>query len=245
MKKKIMLISGCSHTSGSEIDGNEDGEYNRLHSFGGVLAQKMNYMPVNIAEPGSTNPTIARSILEWFSAEYDPDQMEVFVVIGWTEITRMEVPTERISWYDQNSTHWEWYPESNRYYWRINMGWPGHDPEEKELIAKYHRFIAENERYLEIATLNLILQLQYFLKSHGIDYIMCSTMPIVTKNTHTDFYIGCVDRDKYMDFMDNDKAFYWYYKNLGYQNPKAKYFHHDSTPHRLYAEKLYNFIERK
>ena len=85
MRKKIMLIAGCSHTSGSEIDGQEDSKYNRLHSYGGVLASMLGYEPCNMAEPGSTNATIARSVLEWFKNEYDPNEMEVFVVVGWTE----------------------------------------------------------------------------------------------------------------------------------------------------------------
>jgi len=244
MKKKIMLIAGCSHTAGSEIDGTEDSKYNRLHSYGGILAEKMGYTPVNIAEPGSTNSTIARSVLQWFNTEYKPEEMDVFVVVGWTENIRMEVPTERVSWYDRHCTHWDWYPDTGRYYWRINMGWHGYDPEEKELIPRYHRFMAENERYLEIVTLNAVLQVQYFLKSLNVDYVMCSTMHLVTENTHTKFYISCVDQTKYMDFIDNDKSFYWYYRNLGYENPKAKYWHHDDTPHLLYAGMLHTFIER-
>lgn len=244
MKQKIMLISGCSHTAGSEIDGHEDSKYNRLHSYGGILAEKMGYAPINIAEPGATNSTIARAILQWFSSEYKQEEMEVFAVVGWTETTRMEVPTERISWYDKHCTHWDWYPDTSRYYWRINMGWEGGDPEEKELIPRYHRFMAENERYLEIVTLNAILQIQYFLKSKNINYVMCNTMHLATNNTHTKFYIDCVDRTKYMDFMDNDKSFYWYYKNLGFENPKAKYWHHGSIPHKLHADELYQFIER-
>ena len=244
MKQKIMLIAGCSHTAGSEIDGTEDSSHNRSNSFGGVLAEKMGYKAVNIAEPGSTNTTVSRSILQWFSSEYKPDEMEVFVVVGWTEVTRMEVPSERISWYDRHCKYWDWYPDTSRYYWRINMGWEGADPEERELIPRYHRFMAENERYLELVTLNAVLQIQYFLKSQNIDYVMCNTMQLVTENTHTKFYISCVDRTKYLDFMDNDKAFYWYYRNLGYENPKAKYWHHDDLPHSLYAERLHNFIER-
>ena len=244
MKKRLMLIAGCSHTAGSEIDGNEDSEYNRLHSYGAVLAEKIGYQPVNIAEPGATNPTIARSIIQWFNTEYKPDEMDVFVVIGWTECIRMEVPTERISWYDRHCTNWDWFADTGRYYWRINMGWAGGDPEEKELIPRYHKFMAENERYLELVTINAVLQLQYFLKSMNVDYVMCNTMHLVSENTHTKFYIDCVDRTKYMDFMNNDRAFYWYYRNLGYENPKAKYWHHSSIPHKLHAEELYNFIER-
>jgi hypothetical protein len=244
MKNKLMLIAGCSHTAGSEIDGTEDSQYNRSHCYGAILAEKMGYTPINIAEPGSTNPTIARSILQWFSTEYNADTMEVFVVIGWTENIRMEVPTERINWYDRHCKHWDWYPNTSRYYWRVNMGYEGGDPEEKELIPRYQKFMAENERYLELVTMNAVLQTQYFLKSKNVNYVMCNTMHLVTENTHTKFYISCVDRTKYMDFMENDKAFYWYYRNLGFTNPKAKYWHHDGIPHKLHAEELYNFIER-
>ena len=32
-KEKILLIAGCSHAAGSEIDGDEDSQYNRDHSL--------------------------------------------------------------------------------------------------------------------------------------------------------------------------------------------------------------------
>jgi hypothetical protein len=243
MKNKIALIAGCSHTSGSEIDGTQDSNYNRLHSYGAVLADMMGYKPVNMAEPGATNSTIARSILDWFKQKYNSETMDVFVIAGWTESTRMEVPSHRESWYEQHCPHWDFYSTTGRYYWRINIGWKGGDPEEKELITKYHKFMAENERYLEIASLNLVLQIQYFLKSLNIDYVMCNTMPMYTLTIHTKFYIDCVDKTKYFNILDSDRAFYWYYRKLGYENPKAKYWHHDEIPHKLYAEELKKFIE--
>lgn len=243
MKQKIMLIAGCSHTAGSEIDGEEDSKYNRSHSYGGVLADLLGYTPINIAEPGATNSTIARSILDWFKQKYDKDAMEVFVVVGWTESIRMEIPSEREHWYEQHCKHWDFYSTSGRYYWRMNPGWHGGDPEEKELVPRYHRFMAENERYLEIVSLNAVLQIQYFLKSLSVDYVMCNTMHMYTVNKHTEFYIGCIDQTKYLNMLDSDKAFYWYYRNLGYENPKAKYWHHNEVPHELYAKELKHFIE--
>ena len=36
MTEKILLIAGCSHTGGSEIDGSQDSKYNRINSFGGI-----------------------------------------------------------------------------------------------------------------------------------------------------------------------------------------------------------------
>ena len=52
-----------------------------------------------------------------------------------------------------------------------------------------------------------------------------------------------IDQSNYMYARDNSRCFYWYYKNLGYENPLAKYWHHDETPHALYAEALYDFIQ--
>jgi len=242
-KEKIMLIAGCSHTAGSEIDGNEDSNYNRMNSFGNILAQRMGYRPINMAEPGSTNSTISRGVLDWFKQNYDSNTMEVFVVVGWTESIRIEVPSEREHWYEKHCTNWDFFSETGRYYWRINMGWEGGDPEEKELIPRYHRFMAENERYLEIASLNSVLQTQYFLKSLNVDYVMCNTMHMTTLNKHTEFYIGCIDQTKYLNLLNSDKAFYWYYRNLGYENHKAKYWHHNEVPHQLYAQELHDFIE--
>ena len=48
-----------------------------------------------------------------------------------------------------------------------------------------------------------------------------------------------------MDLLDNDAAFFWHYRNAGYENPKAKYWHHNEEPHRLFAEKLFNFYSAR
>jgi hypothetical protein len=240
--KKIMLIAGCSHTSGSEINGTEDSEYNRQHSYGNQLAYKLGYEPINFAEPGSTNPTIARSILEWFNTNYKPEEMKVFVLIGWTESTRMEVPWHNPAHYGAHCPYGDYYASSGSEYLRINMGWLGLNPEEKEIIPSYHTFIAQNEKYLEIISANAVLQLQYFLKMHKVDYTMCNVMHMFTSDKHLDFYTSLIDATKYMHVDDNDLSFYTRYKTAGYTNPKAKYWHHDEIPHRLYAEELFNFI---
>jgi hypothetical protein len=243
MKNKIMLIAGCSHTSGSEINGTEDSVFNRTKSYGNQLAYMMGYTPVNIAEPGSTNPTIARSILQWFSEKYDAETMEVFVVVGWTESTRMEVPSHRLCYYSAHCPFGDYHANEGNRYMRVNLGWGGLDPEEKEIIPEYHRFIAENEKYLEILSVNLVLQIQYFLQSQNIDYVMCNVMHLVTQSDHIRFYMDQIDVTKYYFMNDNEQSFYWKYRNAGYTNPKAKYWHHDEIPHKLYAEELFKFIE--
>jgi hypothetical protein len=240
--KKIMLIAGCSHASGSEIDGTPDSKYNRENSFGNVLANKMGYEAVNIAVSGSTNPSIARSILEWFYQNYNPDTMEVFVVVGWTESTRIEIPSDRPHWYNDMNKSSDWFPTSAINYLRINQGYPGANDWERELVKYYHEFIVKNLKYLEITSANLVLQIEYFLKMHKLDYVMCNTMHMFDNNGHLRFYLDKIDKTRYYNLEDTSQDFYWKYRNAGYENPKAQYWHHNEIPHQLYADELQNFI---
>ena len=41
----------------------------------------------------------------------------------------------------------------------------------------------------------------------------------------------------------DQKGFFWRYRDLGYNNPKARYWHHGEEPHKLFADELYQFIE--
>lgn len=115
-----------------------------------------------------------------------------------------------------------------------------------------------------------ILHTQFYLKSKGIDYMMCNTMNVLPNadgsmnfemyrsfadeeldmtlyrcddNNGVMFYLDLIDKDKYKDPFDKEKSFYPYYKNLGYTNEKAKYWHHGEEPHMLYAEELLLFNE--
>ena len=69
-------------------------------------------------------------------------------------------------------------------------------------------------------------------------------MHMFTHNISTAVYspLAAKDSTRYYNMFDNDRSFYWYYRNKGYENPLAKYWHHSEEPHRLYAEELYEFI---
>lgn len=243
--EKVMLIAGCSHTAGSEIDGNEDSKYNRQRSFGGQLAEKMGYRRVNVAQNGSTNSGIARSVLQWCDKFYDPANMKLFVLIGWTESTRIEAPSNNAFWYEGSSHSTDWFDETGKHFHRINLGYEGGNAEEKEMYPYFHRFIASNNTLMEILSANYVLQMQYFLRSIKADYVMCNSMHMFTlPNTHLQFYTDLIDKSHYMDWDNNDVAFFWKYRNLGFVNEKAKYWHHGETPHKMYSEDLYDFIER-
>lgn len=245
MKRKIGLVIGCSHSAGSEIDGNEDSTYNRNHAFGSLLVSKLGYEPLNISLSGSANSGIARSILQWFKTEYKPDEMDLFVCVGWTESSRLEIP--RMCNYTEGNKATPWYDESANSYWRINFGWKGNTQEERDIIPVYHQFMAENPLILENWTATDVLMVQYFLKSLNIPYVMCSTMFMFTQNEHfTQYLIDNIDETRYYNLKtDESESFYWKYKNLGYVNPKAKYWHHNEEPHQLFAEELYNFVKEK
>lgn len=245
MKEKIALIAGCSHSAGSEIDGNLDSGYNRDNSFGSLLANKMGYRPLNISINGATNTGIARSILMWFDQNYKPDEMDVYVIIGWTESSRLEIPAKhRPSDFHSGNPSIEWYDSSANSYLRINYGWEGSGSYEKEIIPKYHQFMAENETYLEYQAASNVLLVQYFLKSLNVPHVMCNTMHMFVPDDHfVSYLLKMIDGRYYYNFdKGQDESFYWKYKNLGYENSKAKYWHHSEEPHRLYAEELYKFI---
>jgi hypothetical protein len=59
------------------------------------------------------------------------------------------------------------------------------------------------------------------------------------------FYIDQIDQSYYLDLTDNEQSFYWKYKNVGYVNYKAKYWHHGEEPHKLYSEELFKLYVNK
>lgn len=245
MKEKIALIAGCSHSAGSEIDGNLDSSYNRTNSFGSLLANKLGYRPINIAISGSSNAGIARSILMWFDENYDSEIMDVYVIVGWTESSRLEIPAKhRPSDFHSGNPAVDWYDSSANSYLRINYGWEGNDPEEKAMVPNYQKFMTENETYLEYQAATNVLLVQYFLKSLNIPYIMCNTMHMFVPNDHfVSYLLKMIDQTCYYNCdTGQDDSFYWKYRNSGYENIKAKYWHHSEEPHRLYAEELHKFI---
>ena len=245
IKEKIALIAGCSHSAGSEIDGTEDSRYNRDNAFGSLLATSMGYRPLNISLNGSTNSGIARSILMWFDETYDPETMDVYVIVGWTESSRIEAPAKhRPSDFHSGNPSIEWYDSTASSYIRINYGWEGSGDYEKEIIREYHRFMEKNETYLEYQSACQVLMIQYFLSSLKVNYVMCDTMHMfVPDDPFVGHMLKLVDSNRYYNFnQTQDKSFFWKYRNMGYENPLAKYWHHNEEPHKLYAEELYKFI---
>ena len=244
MAKPILLIAGCSHAAGSEIDGNEDSLYNREHSFGNLLAKQLGMTPINISIVGATNTGIARSVLMWFKDVYDPTSMEVSVLVSWSEPIRMEVPGIHRYDYKTANPHVDWFDETQNQDMKVIIGWNGGADYEKSVIPNYHKFMVSNDHYLQIMSINLVLQLQYLFKSLGVNYLMCNSMQQYTEdNEQVKEFLSMVDATKYYKLHEGFEGFYPKYNALGYTNDKAKYWHHGEEPHKLYATELLQFNE--
>jgi len=121
---------------------------------------------------------------------------------------------------------------------RINAGTPVFVESERELIEHWQTFLFKNDDWLELYSLNLILQIQFFLKYKNIKYIMCNAGHMCKKSPCTVGYTKFIDNDKFLNLFDATQSFYEKYKLLGYKNEKARYWHHGEEPHKLFSEEL-------
>jgi hypothetical protein len=249
MTEKVMLIAGCSHTAGSEIDGELDSPLNRSLSYGNLLAKKLGYTPINIAVGGSANGAIARSVLEWFQ-HHDTSDKEVFVLIGWTEPNRVDAPYEYPTWHQKNGgKHADWFAPSSVNFLQININFKHYVEREKDIQEDYQTFIVKRSEYFEVMSANLILQLQYFLKFKNVKYLMLNTMHMFSEENYLYLkpYIDNIDTKNYYKLLDNTESFYLKYRDSKYnsfRNPNASYGHHGAEPHRMHSEDLYDYIKR-
>jgi hypothetical protein len=238
VKERILLISGCSHAAGSEIDGTHDSASNRQKSFGNILARKLDRKPVNIASGGMSNQGIARGVYSWMNRVYDPDTMDVMVLCAWTDSLRIEIP------WSQKPTNYhlfdfaDWLCMAHNQYLRMNLAFTSTDKDAEHVTKFYHQYIAENKESLEINSANIVLQMQWFLKHLNIEYVMCNTMKMFHRTVALNFYLQMIDTSKYYHAFNNAQSFWWKYKNEGYTNDLATYWHHGEEPHKLFADEL-------
>lgn len=242
-----MVIAGCSHSSGAEIDGTLDSKYNREHSFGNLFAQKMGYIPVNISTPGATNQLIARHILRWFSENktiVNNKNNNVALLVNWTESVRIEAPFEFPADTSFPSSDW---PVDQEMFLQINPGYTGYSNREKEKQERYHRFIAHEVPFCELLSLQMVLMIQYFCKANNYRYFMSSTGYVFTEENlpWTKTYMRMVDDKHYYSFRVKDDSFYEKFKQRGFVNPKAQYGHHGEEAHKAHADDLCTYFKRK
>ncbi|NBO99874.1 MAG: hypothetical protein EBU90_07065 [Proteobacteria bacterium] len=239
---KILLISGCSHAAGAEIDGSKDSKFNREFSFGNQLARLLGRKPVNVASSGGTNATILRSIMHWI--QENTNEQDVMVLASWTESTRMEIPIsyEKTSDWEKEGNYADYASPHNKHFVKLNMGWKGLNDWEKEIIERVYPIMVFHELYLQISCAHIVLALHNFLKNKQIPHLMTNSMYMFNDDFRLDPYLSEIAPKNYYMMRDNEQCFYQKYKNLGYTNPKATYWHHGPDAHEAYAKELYTYI---
>jgi len=249
-KEKILLVSGCSHAGGYEIDYSMDSEYNRYHSFGGQLTHPDRIFSdrklINISAGSVSNSYILRNTLLWFQQCYDPDLHDVFCLIAWSDSARWELPLAQGQDIQCNNPHLPWFSPKHNDYLAVNLGWIHNNrPEFPELDQEamqqtYHNLINEFPEQMEILSFNYALQLQWFFQSKGIEYLMCDTLHNFDKDS---IWISAemLDASRYMNLGLPLSSFYLYYKEL-YVNVSREFGHLGRDAHEHYSQKLEEFI---
>ena len=248
-KEKILLVAGCSHAGGYEIDGDMDSPYNREHSFGGLLTKQSRIFSdrklINISTGGISNSYILRNVLLWFQECYNPDLHDVFCIVAWSDSSRWEMPLAHGQYIPDNNEYLPWFTDKHNDYLTIQLGWIHEHPDRMEQVPMqktYHNLIAEFPEQMEILSFNYALQLQWFFKSHNIDYVMCDTLHNFKSQT---LWITpeLIDATKYFNAGNPDEAFFLKYDRLGYANVSRDFMHLGSDAHYEYSRELEVFLK--
>ena len=104
VKPEVLLVTGCSHSAGFEILGEQGYPKSKIYkkdivyeeryrSFGGHLSRKNNLIHINVCHPGLDNITIMRNTVRKINqllTQYDSSK--IISLIGWTGYPRLAIP---------------------------------------------------------------------------------------------------------------------------------------------------------
>ena len=198
MEVKKIILNGCSYTHGCDITFKENSikpftnffevsthwneqQWDRFKSINlsGRLKKLFNCDDViNLALPGFSNEYIASKTIDYIEDNWESIDPETTVVmIGWTEFCRTVIYTERgcfnysVPLIDKYLRVFnDEYPKSKDLQQRINF---------LEAIQPFQDYyindtVSTNTDYFR--HVNLILMLQYYLKSKGIRYVFWNSL---------------------------------------------------------------------
>jgi len=246
----VMLINGCSHTAGSEIDF----QYQPIcyeKSWGRWLTDLSGDEYINISMPGAGNEYIRRTTQDWIIENVFLNKLynkeDLHVIVMWSGFDRKEV----------------YYPDSNQ---TDNVN-PISDPKLhtktmqyeikrlQEVMVYFHDVLYSNLK--NMMTLNDLL---YFLNTHNIKYTFLNALNSFI--TLEELNYGYKKHVLYQSYYNNLWVFNEINKNkhLGIFNKENTFFHHlnDHTEfkwsefskkghfgedaHKYWANKVYNFM---
>jgi hypothetical protein len=253
MTSKLLYANGDSFVFGMEAieDCSKDPE-NKNYSFSKYLSDLLGCeLYINNAYNGATNEFIFRNtifdLLELENQGYNPK--EVFVVIGWTSLHRIEVDGN--GYFSQVpgfmiSNQMPDGPGSNKEFkdhgtMFVNPGIGLSFIKDNKKIDTNKEVVEWCAKYFWTETVQLprheamMLALQQILTAKGYRFVMLNTVCPLERTTK----LNLSDRNLYK--LDTD-SFYQYASN-NHKSKLRKWNHFSHDVHAAYAERLFEYIE--
>lgn len=182
-----LIAFGDSFTFGNDLhDWNEHTHTSSLSTWPALLAKSLMLDYVCVAEPGSSNSSIARQVLS-----FDFDQTDV-VILNWTWINR---------WDFFNGTDWETLRPSGT---------------EKSIFARYYYKFFQSEEWDKFETLKHIQLIHGILEQKNIKYISTAIDELVIDSRwHCPEYINALMNlvSRKLQWFDNRGFYHWAREN--------------------------------
>jgi hypothetical protein len=216
-----LLVSGCSHSAGSEIEApRHPGSPER--AFGGYLKNLLQFNNyVNLSGPGFSNQWIYHKTIEYLETLENPQDW--FVIIGWTNASRMPVYC-----YEKNEV--------------VHLC-PNHLD-----LSIYGKAVqkAYDHLYGTILPIHTSIQtehtriigMQSILKQLKIPYLFFDS--VLSNHEHSNTKL--LDLNRYYEFNQRDSTFWRNYQINFWDNSDRWAYHAPESYHQYWASKLAEFI---
>lgn len=238
MKKDFnrILINGCSHSAGSEIEASGMGEsvFNRENCFGAHLAKMLKVNKVNLAQPGGSNDYIADSTMLW-CLEHLELVKNTFFLIHWTSAERTDFYTN--SYNSPKSQDWVF--DSNFGHIHPEYHCPNFPKEDLAYVKQLTKYLFISETHWEINRLLNIIKTQALLKSLGAKYAFYNSFDPLIKSKRYQKYHQLIDENTYHKPFKQNQSFYYWAIDKGHNIEGQVFWHHKLPAHTAYAKKLF------
>ena len=207
-----------------EVTLGEDDDYRIRNSWPGILSNLIGCEGHNDAVPGGSNQRIMRTSLDWIADNKDKD---LFVVIGWTGLTRIEL------WNQKNRVH-------KQHLLNFSLNYSNED---KKFYEKYWRETYNDYERVDNFIHQLIM-FQGFLQINNIPFVFFDALPTVN-NAELDMAAfdhldNLIDKKRYFQYNTINGCFYtWTIMNKYKQGPRK---HPLEEAHKDWAKILYEYI---
>ena len=231
--KKILLVNGCSHTAGSEIDtlGVAPHGYSPEKAFGAHLANAMGCDDyVNIAMPGGSNERITRTTIDWIGKYHKPAD-QLFVVIMWTGRDRFEL-------YDDRNRIWlSLCPGVERSRWFADFTYA------VQQYFKFHMLVRTSDVQTYSRLWAEVIMMQSYLKINHINYMFCNAYQGLPETLDYAGFRSQVDLAAYYQPFEDSTGFVQILTQQGFKTRAGDNVHFGEDGHRYWAGVLHAFIQ--